>query len=516
MAHKSRLVSDPSHAALAVIAGAGLCLAVPSTVLAAPDDEDELALDDEEDADAEEDDPLAGDDEGDDEDEDDPLAEDDEEAPGVSGRASVSLGGGEASGDAKGKRAKKAKQPKAKDERPFFLRYRPQNHTINAGGYLGFFVRGDNHGLFDRSLGEQPSTDPTNFDAGFRLEYMVLPWVGAGFEAGGMPTTSPSEIGARAGFFAVRGHVIGALPYRLTPTLALGGGLIGLRSRNAEILNGADSAFHWGPGVKFHVNEWIAVRIDGRHIVSASRFSIDSSPVHHGELLFGAEVTIRLTKWVGKKWRAQRTDSDGDTIADYWDECPKEYGEDENGCPLDRDTDHDGINDSRDRCPKEWGDGPDGCPIPDKDGDGILDVDDACESEPENYNGIEDQDGCPDELPDEVKQFEGVLKGIYFDTGKSTIRKRSLPALNKAVDMLKKYPQLRVEISGHTDSVGKDDDNVALSQARAEAVKQHLVEQGIEEGRITTRGAGPHEPIADNKSKKGRAQNRRIEFRVAQ
>jgi OOP family OmpA-OmpF porin len=252
--------------------------------------------------------------------------------------------------------------------------------------------------------------------------------------------------------------------------------------------------------------------MDGRHIVTGS--STDGNRAHHGELLFGAEVTIRLTKWVGAEYRAKRSDRDEDTITDFYDECPDEFGEGEDGCPVNRDSDKDGIKDKNDRCPKEWGDGPDGCPIPDKDGDGILDPNDRCEDEPEVFNGIDDTDGCPDELPEEVKKFEGVLKGIYFDTGKSTIRSKSKPVLQKVVDLLEKYPELRVEISGHTDSVGSAEDNVALSQARADAVKAWLVEKGIEESRVSTRGAGPNEPIADNKSKKGRAKNRRIEFKV--
>jgi OOP family OmpA-OmpF porin len=503
MAHTRRLASAPlGAAALGLALGLG---ATPTLALAAPDDE--LELDDEDDEEPSSDDEL------DDEESDAPL--DDEDAPGASAEASVSLGGGASAKGKKDKKPKKAKGPKApkqKDERPFLQRYRPQNHMIDVGGYLGAFIRASNQGLFDRAVGPQPSTPGTVFDAGFRLEYMPIPYVGVGFEGGGMPTRNQSDGNAKGHFYTVRAHVVGSLPYRLTPTLAVGGGLLGLRSRTSDILNGGDPAFHWGPGLKFYVNDWIAVRMDGRHIVTSS--STDGNRAHHGEILFGAEVTIRLTKWVGAEYRAKRNDRDEDTIADYYDECPDEYGEGENGCPLDRDSDKDGVKDTRDRCPKEWGDGSDGCPIPDKDGDGILDLNDRCEDEPEVFNGIDDTDGCPDELPEEVKQFEGVLEGIYFDSGKSTIRSKSKPVLQKVADLLKKYPELRVEISGHTDSVGATEDNVALSQARADAVKAWLVEKGIEEGRISTRGAGPNDPIADNKSKKGRAKNRRIEFKV--
>ncbi|MCA9705955.1 MAG: OmpA family protein [Myxococcales bacterium] len=503
-----------SRSAFVVVLAAGLG-ATPGMAWAEPDDD--LSLDDEED------DPLA--DDGDEEDEEDPFADDEDSGASASGSASVSLGGGaKADGKAKrGKRGKQAKKDKGSGSKgsgsgkctaSFFECYRPGNHMLDAGLYLGGFWRADNHGLFNRGFDTQPSTSRGAFDIGFRLEYMPIPWVGLGFETSGMPTSSASEGGARAGFYTVRGHVIGSLPYRLTPTLAIGGGLLGLRSRSSDILNGSDQAFHWGPGLKFFVNDWIAVRMDGRHIVTGP--GTDSGRSHHGELLFGAEVTIRLTKWVGKKWRAQRTDSDGDTIADYYDKCPQEFGEDEDGCPLNRDSDKDGIPDRRDSCPNEWGDGADGCPIPDQDGDGILDTKDSCENEPENFNGIEDEDGCPDELPDEVKSFEGVIKGIYFDTGKATIRKNSRRMLDSAVKLLQKYPQLRIEISGHTDSKGSHDDNVKLSQDRADSVKQYMVDAGIEEGRMTTRGAGPDEPIADNGNKRGRSLNRRIEFKVIQ
>jgi len=509
MPRPSLAVSD-STLAVGLTLALGLAIA-PSTAQAEPDED--LIIDDDEDEedldDLDEEDPLDDDDE-----EEDPL-DDDEDGASASGSASVSLGGG-AKADGKVKRKKRDKKEKKKDDRPFFERYKPTNHMLNAGFYLGGFFRADNHGLGDRSIGVLPpnSTPGGAFDLGFRLEYMPIPWVGVGFESGGMPFRSVSEGDVRAHFYTVRAHVIGSLPYRLTPTLALGGGLLGLRSANSDILNGGRNGFHWGPGLKFFINDWIAVRMDGRHIVTGG--STDGARSHHGEILFGAEVNIRLTKWVGKKWRAQRTDSDGDTITDFYDKCPKEYGEDEDGCPLNRDTDKDGIPDRRDACPNEWGDGADGCPVPDADGDGILDINDDCVDEPENFNGIEDEDGCPDELPEEVTKFEGVVKGIYFDTGKSTIRKKSRPKLNEVVDMLAKFPRLRVEISGHTDDRGSHDDNVKLSEERAEAVKQYMVEKGIEEGRISTRGAGPDAPIADNKKKKGRAKNRRIEFKVLQ
>ncbi len=504
MAHLRRTVSVSNRATCGLALLLGLALS-PGVARAEPEEDEDLVLDDEEDEDE-------------DLDEDEPSPLDDEDSGGAeaSGSASVSLGSGaKASGEGsrkKGKRNKRDNKPKKKDDRPFFLRYAPTNHMLSGGIFFGGFWRGNNHGLFDRGEGPQPDIRRGNFDLGLRLSYMIIPYVGVGFETGFARTRSPSENQARGTFSSARGHLIGSLPYRLAPTLVVGGGFLGLRSNQSAILNGSDGAFHWGPGAKFYVNDWIAVRVDGRHLVTPS--GNDGRNSHHGELLFGVDVTIRLTRWIGDKWRAQRTDTDGDTIADYYDECPKEYGEDEDGCPLNRDGDKDGVPDRKDKCPGEWGDGPDGCPIPDKDGDGILDIDDNCEDKPETYNGFDDQDGCPDELPEEVSKFDGVLKGIYFDTGKATIRRRSRTVLQTVVDMMSKYPSVKVEIVGHTDNQGKHDKNVKLSEDRAKSVKQFLVDKGIDGDRIVTSGRGPDEPIADNKTGKGRQKNRRIEFKI--
>ena len=127
-----------------------------------------------------------------------------------------------------------------------------------------------------------------------------------------------------------------------------------------------------------------------------------------------------------------------------------------------------------------------------------------------------DEDGCPDEVPAEVKKFTGVIEGIEFDTGKATIRPKSTATLDAAAKVLTDYPTVRIEISGHTDDVGKHDKNVKLSQDRADSVKAYFVGKGIDEKRITTRGAGPDEPIADNKTAKGKQKNRRTEFKLLQ
>jgi len=109
-----------------------------------------------------------------------------------------------------------------------------------------------------------------------------------------------------------------------------------------------------------------------------------------------------------------------------------------------------------------------------------------------------------------------VFKDIRFEPNKSDLKARSYPTLNKIADALKARPGLNVEIQGHTDNRGNHDDNVNLSQRRAESVKAYLVSRGVDGERLAARGYGPDRPIASNAKAKGRAKNRRVEFRPLQ
>ncbi len=220
-------------------------------------------------------------------------------------------------------------------------------------------------------------------------------------------------------------------------------------------------------------------------------------------------------------------DDDHDGVPNDKDKCPdkpetKNGFEDEDGCPDELDKDNDGIVDSADKCPdqpetKNGFEDEDGCPdvLPDQDKDGIPDKDDKCPSEPETKNGFEDNDGCPDELPKKLaKTFSGAIKGIEFDTGRATILKPSFKVLDIAVGLMKEYPEIKIEVSGHTDNVGEAAANKKLSLERAEAVKTYLVEQGIQAGRVSAVGYGDEKPVADNAKPAGKAKNRRIEFKL--
>lgn len=184
--------------------------------------------------------------------------------------------------------------------------------------------------------------------------------------------------------------------------------------------------------------------------------------------------------------------------------------------PPNYDGDGDGFLDGADTCANEPGVAPDGCPIPDTDADGILDSDDKCPKEPEIRNGYDDEDGCPDEIPVALTKYTAVIKGIYFDLDKDTIKPKSRPVLDRAVQVLKEFPTIQVEVSCHESRYGglKRAQAEDLTQRRAINVKAYLVEQGISSERIVTRGAGWYEPVDNNKKAAGRAKNRRCDFIV--
>ena len=208
-------------------------------------------------------------------------------------------------------------------------------------------------------------------------------------------------------------------------------------------------------------------------------------------------------------------DQDGDGVPDERDRCPKVAGPAANdGCP-DEDRDHDTVPDRLDKCPDTAGlASNDGCPDLDSDHDGIPDRRDQCPNEPETRNGYQDQDGCPDQLPSVLQKFSGAIEGIVFKTGSAEIDKRSDVTLANVVKALKEFADTRVEITGHTDNVGKEAANTKLSDDRARSVKAWLVGHGIAAERLDAQGFGPTRPIADNSTAAGRSKNRRVEFKL--
>lgn len=202
-------------------------------------------------------------------------------------------------------------------------------------------------------------------------------------------------------------------------------------------------------------------------------------------------------------------DTDGDGIADKDDACPEVAGPKAlNGCP---DADGDGVADKDDKCvtvkgPKENA----GCPWPDTDGDSVLDKDDMC---PE-VKGTVANNGCPEITEEEVIKLNAYAKTILFNSGKATFKAETFPVLQNIAAILKIYPTAKFMIEGHTDSDGSNALNQTLSENRAAAVKNYLIENGIAAERLRSTGFGETKPIDTNKTAKGKANNRRVEVKL--
>jgi OmpA-OmpF porin, OOP family len=181
------------------------------------------------------------------------------------------------------------------------------------------------------------------------------------------------------------------------------------------------------------------------------------------------------------------------------------------------DSDGDGIADRRDHCPHDPEDmdgfeDDDGCAEPDNDGDGVPDERDECPEVPEERGG--DGDGCPEKTYVKIENGELVVFGkVQFKTGSAQIEQKSLPLVDQLAVAIRAHPAVKkVRIEGHTDDVGSDTVNRELSKKRAESVKDALVERGVSKGRLEAVGHGESQPIAPNRTRAGRAKNRRVEF----
>ena len=187
------------------------------------------------------------------------------------------------------------------------------------------------------------------------------------------------------------------------------------------------------------------------------------------------------------------------------------------------DKDADGIADANDLCPdipedRDGFEDADGCPDPDNDKDGILDVKDRCPNEPETVNGTDDEDGCPDGGVSKVRLVGDrieIMEIVHFDFNKATIQKISYDLLNQVAKVVGDHPEITLlRVEGHTDSKGEDAFNLKLSQERANAVRNYLVKRGIKKSRLSPVGYGETRPVESNADEDGRSKNRRVEFVV--
>ena len=203
-------------------------------------------------------------------------------------------------------------------------------------------------------------------------------------------------------------------------------------------------------------------------------------------------------------------DFDKDGVPDNKDKCPntKEgLAVDSTGCPAD--TDNDGVFDGVDKCPGT----PAGMPVDstgctmDTDKDGVPDNLDKC---PHTLEGVRvKEDGCP---VNKKENLDELKKGIQFQTGSAKLTKKSYTTLNDIASLMRKFKSANLEVQGHTDNTGSEDTNQKLSQKRAQAVVDFLKKKGIEDDRLRAIGYGSEMSIADNNTKEGREQNRRVEL----
>jgi outer membrane protein OmpA-like peptidoglycan-associated protein len=216
-------------------------------------------------------------------------------------------------------------------------------------------------------------------------------------------------------------------------------------------------------------------------------------------------------------------DNDNDGIADAADKCPldaedRDRFQDDDGCP-DTDNDGDGLADKQDKCPlaaedKDGFQDQDGCPEPDNDKDGIVDGADKCPLEAEVINGLTDDDGCPDKgdsfvilNPDRLE----LLESVQFNGTK--IAKASTNVLGQIGATLRAHPEiLRIRITAHVQPTRDAAADLKLSEARAKAVRDWLVDWGLDPLRVQSSGFGGKQPLVPPTTKGAAQINDRLEI----
>ena len=210
------------------------------------------------------------------------------------------------------------------------------------------------------------------------------------------------------------------------------------------------------------------------------------------------------------KLSAATADTDKDGVLDSADKCPFSLaGVEVNAIGCLADSDNDGVSNSKDNCPGSPVDShvnAEGCPkIADADGDTVADASDLC---PATAAGTTvNEFGC--------EPTENItLKGVNFTTGSARLTTSSLPILAAAAVTLKQNPNLKIEVAGYTDNQGASFINKRLSQRRANSVMIDLIKNGVDANSLTAKGYGEKNPIASNRTKNGRATNRRVELKI--
>jgi len=432
--------------------------------------------------------------------------------------------------------------------------------------YAGFTI-------FDGDMrvpGAQPLKDNVNF--GGRLGYQAYKWMGV--EAAGGFTATEEDVlsGARdVDWFHFGGDLM-FTPWASRyggPFLLAGGawGQLKPASGGEKIDQGNAS---YGGGLIFWLNDAMGLRFEARQLLWIPKEFDEtkySTTLVGGGLTFALGATARDTDGDGVPDRKDTCpdtpkgarvnaegcpgDADGDGVLDGLDSCPatpkgatvNQFGcpadadkdlvfdgidqcpntpvgakVDEKGCPID--SDGDGVFDGLDQCPNT----PAGLKVDDKgctvdsDGDGVVDGTDRC---PDTPAGVKvDAEGCPVELIEKETELLDTgmirLQDVNFETGKADLLPESHASLDQVGQILSKWPELQIEVGGHTDSRGSEALNQRLSEARANSVLDYIKGKfpNLKAEQFTAKGYGESKPVAPNNTDLGRAKNRRVEFVV--
>jgi outer membrane protein OmpA-like peptidoglycan-associated protein len=282
-----------------------------------------------------------------------------------------------------------------------------ERRSIEAGLFVGGFFPSDAHEFYDSRVTSPKELEAIDLEVGVRAAYFPVAPLGIEVEGLAIPTKTAGQSGDVI-LYGARGHVILQYPGRVVPFILAGGGAIRVSSRNEVLGRDTDALAHAGLGLKFRVTRSVGLRLDGRLLRGPEALRDDGT--NHYEVTLGLAATPRFRKRVKPKPETP-PDPDRDGIIGDTDLCPDEPGAPPDGCPP-KDSDGDGVLDREDACPEEaetdngWED-EDGCPdeIPDSDGDGLDDLADECKDQAEDADGYEDEDGCPDPDNDD----DGVL-----------------------------------------------------------------------------------------------------------
>ncbi|NUM45665.1 MAG: OmpA family protein [Anaerolineales bacterium] len=369
--------------------------------------------------------------------------------------------------------------------------------------------------LFDPKLRYPGNNIPLADDLylGGRLSYETRSWIGLEIAAGTTPTAQDLASGAlEYDFFHASGNlVISPAKHRWgTPYAFVGGGYAQLKPSAG--LKKETGGIEFGGGVKLWMTDGIGLRFEARDI-SFKPLEATGKQSNFHNVVLGAGLTMAIG--------ATPRDTDGDGVPDRKDKCPatpKGATVDATGCP--KDSDGDGVLDGLDQCP----DTPAGMKVDakgcvvDSDGDGVDDDKDKC---PDTPAGLKvDAEGCPIEVSERETELLDTglirLSNVNFETGKADLLPESYPTLDAVGAVMLKWPQLRIEVGGHTDSRGSDALNQRLSQARADSVLAYVLRKypALPREQFTVKGYGEAKPLAPNNSDLNRAKNRRVEFSV--